>query len=413
MRYFRIAYKRGRQRFATVIAAENKLDAMQEFQHRALGVLIEIREVGKPLSVTLQEWVARYRSPIKNRRVAQEPYIAALRQLAVMLDAGMPVNHCLNEVIESTADEMIRAIFTSILMDVESGVSLSKAAEPYTLQLGNLSLSMIRLGEQTGALAESIGKLADILDRIEENRRQLIKATRYPLFTIFAMAIAFGVVITMVVPQFQEMFAQSGVELPFATRLLLWVEDALRRYALWIVVGGIGGAVAFSWFYGRYDKVRLATDKFLLKVYIVGKVTHYAMIGRFVYIFNVLMSAGIPITDALAAATGVVENSYMRRRLEIIRTSIEEGQSLASGFQESGMFLNMVNQMVKAGEQSGALGRMLDKITKFYQERYQYIVENVATMIEPILIAAIAGFVLLLALGIFLPMWSMAEAAGM
>jgi general secretion pathway protein F len=217
----------------------------------------------------------------------------------------------------------------------------------------------------------------------------------------------------MVVPQFQQMFAESGTELPFATRFLLWIEHAIRFYGPYIVAGALVLVGVFSWFYKRSEAVRLAADKFLLKIYIVGKVTKYAMIGRFIYIFSVLMHAGIPIIDALDAAVGVVDNSYIKLRLQAIRSAIEEGRSLKSGFEESGMFLNMIVQMVQAGEQGGALSKMLDKITKFYQDRYQYIVDNVATMIEPILIAAIAGFVLVLALGIFLPMWSMADAMGM
>ncbi len=413
MRYYRIEYKRGRQRLATVLPAESKLDAIHRFQAEAEGVMVSIKEISKPISLTLKEWIEKWRSPLKKRRVKQEPYIAALRQIAVMLDAGMPVNHALEEAVKSTDDAMLKLILSSILADVESGMGLSAAAEPFALQLGNLSLSMFRLGEQTGTLAESITRLADILEQIEENRRQLIKATRYPLFTMFAMAIAFVIVITMVVPQFQQMFAQSGVELPFPTRLLLWINGAVEHYALYIVVGAFALTGIFSYFYKKNERVRLAADRFLLRIYIVGKVTRYAMLGRFIYIFSVLLGAGIPIVDALDAAVGVVDNSYMKRQLDKIRIAIEEGRSLASGFEESGLFPSMIVQMVKAGEQSGALTTMLEKITKFYQDRYQYIVDNVATMIEPILIAAIAGFVLLLALGIFLPMWNMAEAMGM
>ena len=398
---------------ATIVAAESKLDAMRRFQAKAEGVMISVKEIAKPVSIILKEWIEKWRSPLKNRRVKQEPYIAALRQIAVMLDAGMPVNHALQEAIKSTADPMLRLILSSILADVESGMSLGGAAEHFDIQLGNLSLSMFQLGEQTGTLAESIGRLADILERIEENRRRLIKATRYPLFIIFTMAIAFVIVITMVVPQFQQMFIQSGMQLPFPTRLLLWINGAIQHYALFIVGGAFVLTGIFSYFYKKNERVRLAADRFLLRIYIVGKVTRYAMLGRFVYIFSVLMDAGIPIVDALDAAVGVVDNSYMKRQLGKIRTAIEEGRSLASGFEESGLFPSMIIQMVKAGEQSGALTQMLQKITKFYQDRYQYIVDNVTAMIEPILIAAIAGFVLLLGLGIFLPMWNMAETMGM
>ncbi|WP_353661792.1 type II secretion system F family protein [Hydrogenimonas sp. SS33] len=413
MGYYRIDYRIGRERKSVVVEAESKIDAIRQFRNEAKGVMLSIREVSRPLSLGFRKWMEKLRSPIRNRRVAQEPFIASLRQIAVMLDAGIPINQAIEEAARSTEEEMLKAILVNILKDVESGVSLGEALAPYRVQLGSLTLSMIRLGEQSGTLAESIAKLADILEQILENRRQLIRATRYPLFTVVAMILAFTVVILMVVPQFQELFAENGAELPYPTQFLIWVEHAIVTFGPWILAGAVLLTAWFSWLYNRYEEVRLAADRVLLKIYIVGKVTRYAMVGRFIYIFNVLMHAGIPITDALDAATGVVDNRYMRERLASIRRAIEEGRPLYDGFEESGMFKPMIVQMVKAGEQGGALSKMLEKITRYYQNRYQNLVDNVSTMIEPILIASIAGFVLVLALGIFLPMWSMAEAMGM
>lgn len=413
MRYFKIEYRQGKRRESIVLEAESKIDAITQFKSMTLGVFLSVKEVSKPLSLIFKRWVEKYKSPVQKRRVAQEPYIATLRQISVMLDAGLPINQCLEEALRSTDNEMLKEILRSVLSDVESGMSLTEAVEPFRVQLGNISLSMFNLGEQTGTLSESVKKLADILEQIEQNRRELIRATRYPLFTILAMMLAFIVVIVMVVPQFQEIFVESGAELPFPTQLLIWVEHAVSEYGPFIAGGAILLSMLFSYLYKKYPQVEYEADRLMLKIYIVGKVMHYAMVGRFVYIFNVLMNAGIPITDALDAAVGIVENSYMRRQLEKIKRAIEEGRPLNSGFEESALFANMIVQMIKAGEQGGALSTMLQKVTNYYQERYQRIVDNVSSMIEPILIAAIAGFVLILALGIFLPMWSMAEVMGM
>lgn len=413
MKYFEIRYKQGRKRHKIIVEAANKIEAMQQFGAMMLGVLVSIRPVSQPMSMRVEKLKAKYGNPVKKKRVRSEPYIAALRQLAVMLDAGMPINQCMEEVIASTADLVTSEIFKQMLADIESGISLSDAAKPYRTQLGSLSLSMFHLGEQTGTLPESTGKLADILEQIHENRQKLKRATRYPMFTIFAMVAAFIVVITLVVPQFQEVFNESGAELPFPTRLLIWIEHSVTQYGPYILAGAVVLAVGFSYFYKKYPRVQLRADRFLLRIYIVGKVTHYAMIGRFIYIFNVLSHAGIPIVDSLEAATGVVDNLYMRQRLGRIIEAIEGGRPMYEGFAQSGLFANMITQMIKAGEQSGSLNQMLEKVTKYYQDRYANLVDNVSSMIEPILIAAIAGFVLILALGIFLPMWSMAEVLGM
>lgn len=412
MKFFRVRYKQGKHRRSTTLEAAHKAEALKKFRDQSLGVPIEVKEISEPWSMKWEKIKKRYTNPIQNRRVKDEPYIAFLDQLSTMLDAGMPINTCLAESITDTHDPMIRAIFTEVLRDIESGLSLSRAVVNYQRQLGTLSLSMFELGEQTGTLSTAIAKLSTILQQIFDNRQKLKKATRYPLFILIAMSIAFTVVITFVVPQFQAFFEQSGMELPFPTKLLLWTEHAIRIYGPYIMGGAIILSVSFSFAYRRNPALRLKTDQYLLKIFIVGKVTYYAMIGRFIYLFNVLTDAGIPMINALEIAMGVVENNYIKQELQKIPTAIEDGRSLAQGFAESGQFEGMVMQMIKAGESSGSLGPMLGKVNRVYNSRYDYIVDNVATMIEPILIAAIAGFVLVLALGIFLPMWSMVDIAG-
>lgn len=412
MKFFRVRYKQGSHRFSIILEAPHKAEAFKKFRDKLLGIPINITEVSEPFAMKIQRLKERFTSPIKNRRVKDESYIAFLDQLSTMLDAGMPINTCLVDAIGDTPDPMLRAIFTEVLRDIESGLSFSRSVVNYQRQLGTLSLSMFELGEQTGTLSSAIAKLSTILQQIFDNRQKLKKATRYPLFILIAMGIAFTVVITFVVPQFQSFFEQSGMELPFPTKVLLWTEHAISTYGIYIVSSAIALSAAFSFAYARSPALRLKTDRYFLRIYIVGKVTYYAMIGRFVYLFNILTDAGIPMIDALNIAMGVVENSYMKQQLGKIPTAIEDGRSLAQGFAESEQFEGMVMQMIKAGESSGSLGIMLGKVNKVYNNRYDYIVDNVAALIEPLLITAIAGFVLVLALGIFLPMWSMVDIAG-
>ncbi|MEA1982079.1 MAG: type II secretion system F family protein [Campylobacterota bacterium] len=413
MKFFEILYKHGKKRDKIVLETPNKLDAMKEFHNLELGVIVKMREIPEPFSLKVQKLKDKYTNPIKNTKVDIESYISVLNQLAVMLDAGMPINSCLSESQKSTENLMLKAILDEVSSDVESGTGLANAFKPYSRQLGNLSISMIDLGEQTGTLSESIARLADILQNIHDNRVKLKKATRYPLFTMIAMSIAFTVVITFVVPQFESLFSEMKTELPFPTLILLWLENAISTYGPYILIGAVLLAVVYSKMYKNSEKIALMTDKFMLKVYIIGIVTRFAMLGRFVYIFNVLVDAGIPIIDALRAATDIVDNKYMKLQFETIKEAIEEGKSLYEGFVDSNLFESMILQMLKAGEDAGALNKMLDKITIFYEKKYDNIIDNVSAMIEPIMIGAIAGFVLILALGIFLPMWSMAEAMGM
>jgi len=412
MKYFLIRYKLGKRKDSIVIEAPNRLEAIKEFLNRQIGVMIDIIEIGEPLSWKIRKIVAKIKDPIKNRPVNMERYIALLEQLSVMLDAGLPLNFALSEVAKNEADPMLKAIFTQIYEDIESGKSLYEAAKRFQRQLGTLSISMFRLGEETGALAEEIAHLATILQEILDNRRKFKKATRYPLFIIVAMSIAFVVVTLMVIPQFESFFKESQMELPLPTLFLLWLEHALKEYGPYILVGAFVTMGVISWLYSRNEKVRLFLDRVILKVFIIGKATYYAMISRFLYIFRVLLDAGIPMIDAIDIALEIVDNSYLRYKIRQIPAAIEEGRSLYQGFAQTGLFENMVLEMIRSGEIGGGLSRMLQKAQKIYKDRFDYIVDNIATLIEPVLIAAIAGFVLTLALGIFLPMWNLTETAG-
>ncbi|MEA2111485.1 MAG: type II secretion system F family protein, partial [Campylobacterota bacterium] len=366
MKFFEIQYRHGKKKESLVLETFNKLDAMKKFQKMELGVVVKMKEINEPLNMKVQKIIDQQKNPIKKKRIPIETYIAALRQLSVMLDAGMPINLCLGEVIKSTQEPMLKAILTNATESVEEGAGLTDALKPYSTQLGNLSISMIHLGEQTGTLAESIDRLSEILQNIHDNRIKLKKATRYPLITIIAMSIAFTVVITFVVPQFEELFRESKTELPFPTLVLLWLENAISTYGPYILVGAVFLASIYSYMYKKSEALALKSDRLLLKVYIVGAVTKYAMLGRFVYIFNVLVHAGIPIVDALKAATGVVDNLYMKQQFNKITEAVEEGRSLHEGFASSNFFESMILQMLKAGEDAGALNVMLDKITTYY-----------------------------------------------
>ncbi len=405
MAYFKITYKQGRTQQSKVIEADNRKKALLSFKTQEGGVISDIKEVSKPMTLKFRKKT----NPIKNKRLNQEEYITFLDQFATMLDAGMPVNVCLDQCIKDTKNKNIKMVFANILSDIESGQSLTQSASKYTTQLTNLSVSLFNLGEQTGTLSTSVMQLSDILSKMHENRQKFKQATRYPLFIIVAMIIAFGVVITFVVPQFKQFFKEANMELPIPTKVLLWFENFLTNYGLYLI--GISILIAFfiGFMYNTNYSWRHFMDKILLKVYIVGKVTYYAMIGRFTYLFQVLTDAGIPMLDAIDISKSVIDNTYIKGKLDMINSSIEDGKTLTQGFKDSGQFENMVIQMVNAGESTGSLGKMLSKANKVYNNKYDYIVKNISTLIEPVLITAIAGFVIVLALGIFLPMWSLVD----
>ena len=411
MKYFKIEYKLGKKRSSIVIEATNKIEAIEKFFEMELGVLLKIKETSRPLEHSFQSLLKKYQNPIGRGRVNQEKLIALLDQMAIMLDAGLPLNYTLSEVTKHQDDKALKAIFEKVLNDIESGKGFYDSLLPYEKQLGKLTVAMIQLGEETGQLAESITHLTDILQDILDNRKKFKKATRYPLIIVTAMGIAFSIVTIFVIPQFKSIFESTKMELPMPTRFLLWLEYSLRVYGPYILAGAVIIAVIIAYFYKKNDNIHMLLDKLILKIYIIGKATFFAMISRFVYVFSVLVKAGIPMLEALRIASGIIDNVYIKQKVDRIASAIEEGKSLNQGFEETELFENMVVEMIKAGETGGGLEKMLQKVVKIYKDRFSYIVDNIATLIEPILLGAIAGFVMMLALGIFLPMWNMVDMA--
>lgn len=412
MRYFKVIYKRGKKIDSTIIEALNKAIAIENFFNKKIGVLVKIYEVKKPLSIYLREIKTNFLLSIKNRQLKLEKLISIIDQIAIMIDAGLPLNTALNEIVKAEKkDKIARNVFENIARDIEGGMSFYDAAKKYRKQLGYLTLAMIHVGEETGTLPQSLERLSEILQAILESRRKFKKATRYPIFVIVAMIIAIGVVTVKVLPEFENIFKESKMELPLPTKILLGLEHFVLDYGLLVLSAAVIGISIIISLYKKDKNVKLFIDKIILKIYIIGKVTFYSMISRFLYVFRVLVQSGIPMNEAVNTANGIVENSYIHQKLSMIPYAIEEGKSLYMGFKETELFESMAIEMLKAGETGGALDRMLEKIGKIYQDKFDYIVDNISSLIEPILIGVIAVFVLMLALGVFLPMWNMVNLA--
>jgi general secretion pathway protein F len=402
---FKISYISRGKLYAKTIRASSPKEAVLVLKKKDKRAIVrKIEEIKK------QSIIDEFLSRLDLAKIDLEEYITVIDQMYVMLDAGLGIDTVLDNVKENIKNKKLKKIFYAISNDIRAGLSLSESFKKFERDLGTLSIAMVELGEETGDLARAMHDLSEILNEILENRKRLKKATRYPIFIIFAMMIAFVIVILFVIPPFKSLFAQLKTELPLPTRFLLWIEYAFEQYGLFVLTGAIVIFGILIYLYNSSEKVRLIMDKFMLKIYIVGPVIKLAMIGRFIFVMQRLIDAGIPIINAIEIALNIVDNRFIYQRLLFIKNSIQMGGTVKAGFEESGLFEKMIIQMISAGEESGALVLMLQKASNYYMSKYRYIVDNIAALIEPILIAAIAGFVFTLALGIFLPMWNLTEA---
>ena len=410
--YFEIRYidLKTKTKKKKVIEGQNISDAINRFKTLKIGIFAGAKPTQEPFEIKFEKIKKQFIKKFEYTQIDLEEYIYILEQIYVMLDASLAIHDILDNVTENIKNTKLKEIFINLKQDIQSGMNLSTSLKKYEKNIGRLSIAMIELGEQTGLLSDSFKELADILSEILDNRKKLKSATRYPIFILFAMSIAFTIVILFVIPPFKSVFAQLGTDLPLPTRFLLWLENFLKTFGPFILGFSIIAVTVINYLYLKNSKIKLLLDKVILKIYIVGDVIENAMLGRFLFAFEKMVNSGIPIMDALDTSLGIVENSYLKKQLLKIKSSIAEGKGLSNGFEESKLFEKMIIQMIKSGENSGSLNKMLEKASNYYKSKYTEIVNNISTLIEPILIAAIAGFVATLAFGIFLPMWGMADA---
>ena len=411
MKFFEVEYMANGRRQKMTLKANNRSEAQAIAKNKNAGVIVK---VGETKSVPLEEQFADLMSKastfLGSSKIKINNLIAAFRQLSVMTNAGISIHDSIKEVSKSTEDKRLKAIFITLNDDLNQGQSLTDAITKFKSELGDVVVAMVKLGESTGNMSESLHKLAEILQEVWENQRKFKKALRYPIIVMSAMAIAFVILMLFVVPQFREIFEQLGAKLPLPTIILLSIESALSNYGLYILGGFVATIYVMKYFYKNNPDFKYKFDKFLLKVYLINKIIFYSTMSRFNLIFTELVRAGIPIADALETATLTVENQDIHDKLATIKIAVSRGVSLTEAFRDTQLYESMLIQMLSAGEKGGAIDAMLEKITDYYKAKFSDLVDNISSYVEPIMLLFMACMVILLALGIFMPMWDLGNA---
>lgn len=411
MKFFEVEYMANGRRQKMTLKANNRSEAQAIAKTKNAGVVVKVGETKNvPLEEQFADLINKVSTFFGGSKIKINNLIAAFRQLSVMTNAGISIHDSIKEVSKSTEDKRLKAIFATLNDDLNQGQSLTDAITKFKGELGDVVIAMVKLGESTGNMSESLHKLSEILQEVWENQRKFKKAMRYPIIVMSAMAIAFVILMIFVVPQFREIFEQLGANLPVPTVILLSIESALSNYGLYILAGFIATIYAIKYMYKQNDDFKYKFDKFMLKVYLINKIIFYSTMNRFNLIFTELVRAGIPIADALETATLTVENQDIHDKLATIRLAVSRGVSLTEAFRDTQLYESMLIQMLSAGEKGGAIDAMLEKITDYYKAKFSDLVDNISSYVEPIMLLFMAGMVILLALGIFMPMWDLGNA---
>jgi len=410
MKYYSVTVINRGKREAHGLHAENKKEAHYLAKVKFTGIILKVVESAPPFEEQFKAFKDNITKNFKKKKIKQDSLIAGIRQMAVMTNAGISIHDTLHEIANSTDDKRLKEVFTRIAEDINSGLSMSQSINNFRYEMGNLTLAMIQLGEKTGNMAEALYKLADMLEEIRRNFIKFKKAMAYPRNVMIAMAIAFTILISYVVPEFKAIFEQLNAELPLPTQILLALEVAVNQYGLYVLGVLTVFFLSARFAINHYYHIRFKFHQLLLRTMLIKDLIKYATLNRFMLVFSALVHAGIPIADSLEAAIDMIDNLPLKEKLQTVRGAVEKGNTLNQGLKDTGLFENMIIQMVAAGESSGQLDAMMEKVTEYYKMKFDAIIDGLSEAIEPIMLALIAAMVLLMALGIFLPMWDMGKA---
>lgn len=332
------------------------------------------------------------------------------RQIYTLLKAGVPIMRALAGLQESSSNGAMKRLLQEVRESLDSGRELSASLARHSTVFPPFYLSMVRVGEMTGRLEEIFLRLFYHLDFEQFMRNQVKSALRYPSFVVAAMAIAIVVVNIWVIPAFAQVFKGFNAKLPFMTQLLINFSDFMVADWPYLLAGLIGAIFAFrAWVatpMGRY-----LWDRTKLRVPIAGKIVEKATLARFSRSFALAVRSGVPVVQAMSVVAQTVDNVFIADKIEKMREGVERGESVLRTAISARVFTPIVLQMVAVGEESGALDDMMEEVADMYQREVEYELKNLSQQIEPILIVALGILVLILALGIFLPIWDLGRVA--
>ena len=349
-------------------------------------------------------------SSLRERRISLVDLMMFCRQLHTLLKAGVPIIRSLAGLRESASNPAFGRVVQDLRENLESGRDLNNSMMRHPTVFSPFMVSLTRVGELTGHLEEVFFRLYTFLAFDKYMREKVRAALRYPMFVVAAMAIGLVIVNIFVIPVFAKFFAQFNAPLPLMTRMLIGFSEFMVNYWVLLVLGAALAVVSFKLYTGTPDG-RYRWDRLKLRLPVAGPIIHKATLARFARSMALAGKSGVPIVQALSVVSQVVDNAFMQARIEQMRDGIERGESIYRTAATAGIYNPVVMQMIAVGEETGEIDALMEDIADMYEREVEYEMEGLAAKIEPILIVVIGIAVLILALGIFLPMWSLASAA--
>jgi len=375
------------------------------------GVAARLSELGiTPVSIERSEERRSARESLQRlfgrEKATPDDLLLFSRQMHALVKSGVPIVRGLTGLAESSRSAVMRSALEDITESLASGQDLAGAMARHPEVFSRLYVALVRVGENAGTLEESFLHMHEHLDRERRTRSELKAAMRYPVIVVIAIAVAMAILTLFVLPRFAHLYAQFHAQLPWATRLIFAVSNFVGHF-WWLVLGLLvaAGWGFFAWI--RTERGRYRWDRTKLRTPVIGGILFRSALARFARTFSIIQRTGVPLTQGVSLVADSVDNSYLGTRLLEIRNGIERGASLTATAAATGLFPSLILQMLGVGEETGALDDMLGEVADFYQREVDYDLSRLSSLIEPIMIAGVAAMVLVLALGVYLPMWDL------
>jgi MSHA biogenesis protein MshG len=328
------------------------------------------------------------------------------RQMYTLLKAGVPILRALAGLQESAINPALARVLQDLRASLDSGRELSAAMRRHPEVFSEFMISMVRVGEMTGLLEDVFLRLSHHFEFEQEMRARVKTAIRYPIVVVAVMAIAILVINIFVIPVFAKIYEGMDVALPLVTRMLIGFSSFTVDYWALLLAGFAGAIVGFRLWLATPNG-RYAWDRFVLRVPVAGKIVLKATLARFARSFALALKSGVPIVPALSVVAQVVENDFLRRRIQQMRDGVERGESVLRTAVSASVFTPVVLQMIAVGDETGELDSLLLEVAEMYEREVDYELKTLSSQIEPFLIVFLAVVVLVLALGVLLPIWDL------
>ncbi len=368
-------------------------------------VAVNVTEEGVRRNV-LKEWLEKSglsskRPPV---RIKQDDFVVFTRQLSTMISAGIPLLESLEILAEQATDKGFKLALEEIVADIRGGADLSAAMSRHPKVFTHIYVSMVKAGEASGKLDDILVRLAEYQEASAELKREIKAAMTYPVISlVMVMGIA-GFLLIVIVPKFEEMFkTMLGAQLPLITQIVMGISLFLKDHILWFLGGGVGAGVGLVMYVKKSPKGRRQWHWLSINAPIFGPLAHKVAISRFARTFGTLIQSGVPILGALEIVANTVGNVLIEEDINTAREAVRQGEQLATPMSRSKNFPLMVTRMVAVGEKTGALEKLLEKISDFYDQQVRATVKSMTSIIEPVMIGLMGLFVGIIVVAIFLP----------